>query len=371
MSEPIRVLHVVGKMHRAGVETRLMDIYRHIDRSQIQFDFLTHRMEDGDYDDEIRSLGGMVYHIPGIKPWNLYGYIRNLNCFFNQHPGYKIIHVHLNAYSGWVQYAAKFAGVPVRITHSRNTGLEINWKMPFKVMSKWIVNGPTTHKFACSYQAGEWLFGEKGILPPNEFRVIPNSFDLSKFSFSDKRRFDMRSALGLKEELAFVHVGRLVPQKNHFFLIEIFSEICKLWNESKLFLIGDGPMADSIKKKARKMGLDGRIIFIGNIPNVYDYLQAMDCMIFPSLFEGFGTVVIESQCCGLPTLASDVLPQETQITKSIEFLSLKDSPKEWAEKAIEMTKSIKRKDSTLLVKQAGYDIEDTFKQLSKFYLAHS
>lgn len=372
MSEPIRVLQVVSVMQRAGLESRLMDIYRHIDRTQIQFDFLTHRMEDGVYDDEIRSLGGMVYHMPSIKPWGLLYYLWNLRKFFNDHHQYKIIHVHLNAYSGWVQYAAKIAGVPVRITHSRNTGFDKNWKSVFKAMSKLIVNGPTTHKFACSYQAGEWLFGKKGVQPPNDFKVIPNGFEISEFSFSKEMRQKMRLSLGLCDEYAFVHVGRFVQQKNHCFLINVFCEIRKICNSSKLYLIGEGPLKEKIKRKVRELGLEDYIVFVGSVPNVNDYLQAMDCMLFPSLYEGFGTVALESQCCGLPTIASDTLPSNIKITNCIDFLSIKsNSPYEWADKAVKMIKTIERKDRSMEIKQAGYDIRDTYRLLSEFYLAHS
>ncbi len=369
MGEPIRVLHVVTLMERAGLETRIMDIYRNIDRSKIQFDFLTHRMEDGDYDAEINSLGGIVYHMPGIKPWTLPQYIFRLNRFFLEHPEYKITHVHLNSYSGWVQYAAKKAGVPVRITHSRASGLDHNWKSIFKAASKMIVNGPTTHKFACSVQAGEWLFGRKGILPPNNFMVIPNGFNLSNFSFSQEKRLQMRTALSLKDEMAVVHVGRLSAPKNHSFLLDIFNDICKEYSNCKLFLIGDGELKDTITKKIQLLKIENRVVFLGSLPNVGDYLQAMDTMVFPSLYEGFGTVVLETQCSGLPTLASDVLPKETQITECLDFMSLNETPEKWAERVINMFKSIERKDRTEEIRKAGYDIQDTYKLLSDFYLS--
>lgn len=371
MDKPIRVLHVVTIMHRAGLETRLMDIYRHIDRSLIQFDFLTHRMEDGDYDDEIRTLGGVVYHIPGTKPWNLIGYIRNLKSFFDQHSSYKIIHVHLNTYSGWVQYAAKKAGIPVRITHSRGAGIDHNWKMFFKLMSKWIVNYPTTHKFACSEQAGIWLFGRKGVLSSNKFLVIPNGIDLSKFSFSKEKRLKMRNELHLKDELVLVNVGRLSKAKNHLFLLEIFSVIHSIYSNSKLFLIGEGELREIIKHRIKSLELDQCVTLVGSISNVGDYLQAMDGMLFPSLCEGFGTVVLESQCCGLPTLASDVLPPNTIITECLELMTLKEPPEVWANKMINMCNRIKRKDRSAEIRAAGFDIKDTYKLLSDFYLSHT
>lgn len=371
MDKPIRVLQVVTLMERAGLETRIMDIYRNIDRSKIQFDFLTHRMEDGDYDDEIRSLGGVVYHIPSIKPWSLPQYIHNLDKFFKEHSRYRIIHVHLNTYSGWVQYAAKRAGVPVRITHSRNNGLDRNWKMVFKAMSKLIVNGPTTHKFACSRQAGEFLFGKKGILPPNEFMVIPNGFNLSKFSFDAEKRREMRDKLQLTNELAIVHVGRLAPQKNHKYLVEVFDCLHKKRPKSKLFLIGDGELRHDIEKQVDSLDLKDSVVFLGSLPNVGDYLQAMDAMVFPSFYEGFGTVALETQCNGLPTLATNGLTVETKITECLEFMVIHDDPNNWADKVLEMVARIERKDRTDEIRRAGYDIKDTYKILSDFYLEHA
>lgn len=371
MSEPIRVLQVVTLMERAGLESRIMDIYRNIDRSKIQFDFLTHRMEDGDYDEEIRSLGGIVYHLPALKPWGIFAYIRRLKQFFEQHQEYRITHVHLNTYSGWVQYAAMRAGVPVRITHSRNNGYDYDWKMPFKAMSKLIVNGPTTHKFACSHQAGEFLFGKKGIKPPNEFMVIPNGFNLSCFSFNPSIREEIRQMLHINNELAVVHVGRFSPPKNHYFLLKVFKHIIEIRLDSKLFLIGEGELNGQIESLVRALGLNDKVVFVGSVPNVGDYLNAMDLMVFPSRYEGFGTAVLETQCNGLPTLASDVLPKETRVSSCLEFLSLKHhAPKEWAEKALEMYGRIERKDRTDEVRTAGYDIKDTYRLLSDFYLKH-
>lgn len=369
--KPIRVLHVVAKMERAGLESRIMDIYRNIDRTKIQFDFLTHRIEDGDYDEEIKQLGGVVYHMPALKPWGIFAYLRRLKQFFEQHQEYRITHVHLNTYSGWVQYAALRAGVPVRITHSRNNGYDYDWKMPFKAMSKLIVNRPTTHKFACSHQAGEFLFGKKEILPPNEFQVIPNGFNLSHFSYDPAKRKEIRQTLQINNELAVVHVGRFSYPKNHFFLLEVFKHITEIRQDCKLFLLGEGELHEHIERKARALGLKDLVVFVGSVPNVGDYLNAMDLMVFPSRYEGFGTAVLETQCNGLPTLASDVLPKETKVSPCLEYMSLKlHASKEWAEKALEMYGRIERKDRTSEVRAAGYDIQDTYQLLSEFYLKH-
>lgn len=370
--EIIRVLHVVTQMNRNGLESRIMDIYRNIDRSQIQFDFLTHRTTEGHFDNEIRELGGKIYYFPAIRPHKIVQYLQSLVRFFQDHPEYKIVHAHLNAYCTWVLQAAKQAGVPVRIAHSRNSGMDHNWKAVFKYGSKLFVNIPTTHKFACSQQAGEWLFGKKGIMPPNKFKVIPNGFELEKFRYDPKVRESMRGTLDIGNELAFVHVGRLTYQKNHQFLLDVFEQILLLRPDSKLFLLGDGEERDKLEQRVIESGLSKKVFFLGNRKNVGEYLQAMDAMIFPSIYEGFGTVVIETQCIGLPTLSSDVLPKETKLTECQEFLSIKkDSAAVWAAKIIEMTEQIERKDRLSEIKKAGYDIKDTYTWLQNFYIENA
>ncbi|MGN1270506.1 MAG: glycosyltransferase family 1 protein [Clostridia bacterium] len=365
----IRVLHVVTIMNRNGLENRIMDIYRNIDRSQIQFDFLTHRKEKGQFDEEIKKLGGHIYRMSPLTPKNFIKYMKNLHKFFCEHREYKIVHSHINTFSTWVLFVAKTAGIPVRIAHSRTWGMEKSWKSIFKWVSKIFINIPTTHKFACSKQAGIWLFGRKGIERPNFFHVIPNSIIIEKFQYSKEKREIIRNQLGLKEnQYAFVNVGRLTPQKNHKFLLEVFKEILKTNPSSKLYLIGEGDLKHKIDQQIEKYNMKDAVIYIGNISNVGDYLNAMDGFIFPSIFEGFGTVTIEAQCSGLPIVASDSIPKETKITNLQEFISLKESPTIWAQKITEKIKGNRRMDFSNEVKKAGYDIKDTYKYLQEFYL---
>ena len=161
MDEPIRVLQCVTIMNRNGLENRLMDIYRNIDRSVIQFDFMTNRTEDGEFDEEIKRLGGRVYHMSRIAPKSFFRYIGELRTFFQEHPEYKIVHSHLNTLSTWPLLMAKRAGVPVRIAHSRNASMDRNIKMVYKAFSRLFINGQATDRFACSKSAGVWLFGKQ------------------------------------------------------------------------------------------------------------------------------------------------------------------------------------------------------------------
>ena len=180
----------------------------------------------------------------------------------------------------------------------------------------------------------------------------------------------MREFLHLGDELAIVHVGRLSNPKNHKFLLKIFDIIHQFNPKSKLYLIGEGELREEIELLIKLIGLDNAVTLLGSVPNVYDYLQAMDAMVFPSLYEGFPTTVLESQCCGLPTLASNVITKSTQITDCLDFLSLEKAPDVWAEKTLEMCNRIERKDRSSEIRAAGYDIKDTYKMLSEFYLNH-
>lgn len=368
--EPIRVLHVVIQMNRNGLESRIMDIYRNVDRNKIQFDFLTHRQGVFQFSEEIFDLGGKIYNMPPINPLTFPVYLYKLYKFFREHKEYKIVHSHLNSYSTWVLLMAKLNNVPIRIAHSRNSGVDKNWKVVFKLLSKLFINIPCTHRFACSKQAGTWLFGKNRTNSINNFRVIPNGFDIEKFAFSISKRNLMRSKLNLTNELAFVHIGRLTFQKNHDFLIDVFQYIHNSNPKSKLFLIGVGELEDNIRNKIKECNLSDSVAFLGSVNNVGDYLQAMDAMIFPSVYEGFGTVVIESQCAGLPTLASDVLPAETKVTECLQFLSIKtDSVEKWANKILQMIENVNRIDRSDEIKKAGYDIKDSYRILSDFYLS--
>lgn len=163
MNQPIRVLQCVTIMNRNGLENRLMDIYRNIDRSVIQFDFMTNRAEAGEFDEEIKRLGGRVYHMSRIAPKSFFRYIGELRAFFQDHPEYKIVHSHLNTLSTWPLLMAKRAGVPVRIAHSRNANMDRNFKMVYKAFSRLFINGQATDRFACSKAAGVWLFGKNRL----------------------------------------------------------------------------------------------------------------------------------------------------------------------------------------------------------------
>lgn len=368
MNKPIRILHCVTIMNRNGLENRLMDIYRNIDRSLIQFDFMTNRKEAGEFDAEIEQLGGKVYHMSRIAPKSFFRYIRELRAFFQEHTEYKIVHSHLNTLSTWPLMMAKKAGVPIRIAHSRNASMDRNFKMIYKAFSRLFINGQATDRFACSRSAGIWLFGKKQV-EQDTFHVIPNAIQLDKFLYSEDKQNKMRSELGIKEdELAVVCVARFSLQKNHGFLLKVFSEIQKKNPNSKLYLVGQGELEQEIRGMVSALGLTDSVVFLGSRSDVGDVLTAMDAFLFPSFYEGFGTVIIEAQCSALPMLASDTIPCETKLCGCVEFASIKEEPYEWAEKILALIEKTERKDNSELIRENGYDIRQSYAWMQKFYL---
>ena len=366
MSEPIRVLQIVGKMERSGYESRIMDIYRNLDRDIIQFDFYTHRKEKGDFDDEISSLGGRIFYNNPISPLHFPRYLRELDDFFKTHK-YDIVHSHLNSYSAWGLLAAKRNGTKVRIAHSRSSGFDPGWKIIFKRASKLIVNIPPTHRFACSKKAGIWLFG-RAFEDDINSKVIPNAFNCDVFAYNPESREDVRGELGLTDEIALVSVGRISPTKNHEMILRIFKKFSIKYPLSKLFLFGDGELTDHIRNLADAMDIKEFVVFMGNRPDVFRYLNGMDLMLFPSKNEGLGTVALEAQCNGLPVLASDVLPEETMVTDLIRYRSLKDPVCEWIKDAESMVLSNNRRDYSEEMKKAGYDMKTNALYMQSFYL---
>jgi len=368
MDKPIRILQCVTIMNRNGLENRLMDIYRNIDKSVIQFDFMTNRTEAGEFDEEIKQLGGRVYHMSRIAPKSFFRYIGELRIFFQEHPEYKIVHSHLNTLSTWPLLMAKKAGVPVRIAHSRNASMDRNIKMVYKAFSRLFINGQATDWFACSRSAGVWLFGKQHV-EKKTFHVIPNAIQLDHFLYSDEKRQEMRTELGIGEkELAIVCVARFSPQKNHTYLLRVFREIRNRKPESKLYLVGQGELEQDIHKQIAELGLQDHVRFLGSRSDVGAVLTAMDAFLFPSFYEGFGTVIIEAQCSALPMLASDSIPSETMLCDSVEFASIKEDPAVWAEKLLALIEKTERKDNSVLIRENGYDIRQSYVWMQKFYL---
>lgn len=360
MDYPIRVLHVVTHMNRGGLETMIMNYYRAIDRTKVQFDFLVHRDYRAHYDDEIESLGGKIFRLPRLVPWSR-SYIGALDDFFATHQEYRIIHVHQDCLSGVILKAAKKHGVPVRIAHSHNAGQDKDWKYPIKIMLKRWIPKYATKLFACGKKAGDWMFDG------TPYQILNNAIDAIKYRSDRKKGFEVRSELKIPRD-AFVvgHVGRFSPQKNHHFLLEVFLALARKITNCYLLLVGDGNLRAMIEKQAEQLGIRDKVVFTGVRQDIPDLLHAMDVFVFPSLHEGTPVTVLEAQAAGIPCVISDGVPTDCMITDLVTMLPLSESAEVWAEHILSVRTDAFR-DTRDEIVQAGYDISENAKWLQNFY----
>lgn len=363
--KPIRILQVVTIMNRGGLETMLMNYYRKIDRTKIQFDFMTHRQERGHYDDEIEALGGKIYRMSPIRPGNYRKYFKELDEFFKEHKEYTIVHSHINENSGFVLRAAKKAGIHCRIAHSHLSNLKIDYKYPFRIYGRLNLKNNISDYFACSKKAGEWLFG-KNIINSKKINILNNAVDLGKFEFNKEIRDKARAELGIKENKVIGHIGRFNPQKNHNFLIDVLNEIYKKDKDVVLLLIGDGYLKEKIKNKVRNLKLEDRVKFLGVREDIHILIQAMDLFIFPSNFEGLAVSMVEAQANGLKVITSTGVIKESDISGKVEFLSLKKGAKYWADRVLSQNFDIENRNNSSILE--NYDVNKSVEWLSKFYL---
>lgn len=368
MGDPLRVLHVVVNMNRGGAETLIMNLYRNLDRSKVQFDFLT--CKEGVFDEEIVKLGGKVHRIPYITDIGHVGYLKTLDTFFASHPEYRIIHSHMDKMSGFVLRSAKKTGVPIRITHSHNTNSEGSIAAK---MYKWYAGKSilpcATHLLACSDVAARWLFPGKA----HTAQILKNGIDCDKFAFSPNIRKEVREELQIEKDTFVIgHVGRFSLQKNHFFLIDVFAQIIALKPKSVLVLAGDGLLRVEIEKKVEELNLKENVKFLGIRDDIERLLQTFDVFVFPSFHEGLPVTLIEAQGAGLPCVISDVITDEVDMGMNlVESLSL-NNKKIWIEKIMNIwTRNLPREISERALSEKGYDIKHTAVLTQNFYLALS
>jgi len=358
---PIRVLHILNAMNRGGAESMVMNLYRAVDRSIIQFDFIVHSEKKGEFNDEIEQLGGKIYVCPKFKGHNIFQYKLWWETFFREHKEYRILHSHIRSCASLYIPVAKKHGLKT-IIHSHSTS---NGK-GFKSLAKKILQYPLRYQadylVACSKEAGEWLFG-KAYLRRGKYMIIPNAVDVKKFSLNENVRNDYRKQLGVEGKIVFGNVGRFHESKNHMFLLDVFSEIHRRNGNTVLMLVGDGYLRSVIENRIHQLGLDNSVILTGTRSDVPNLMQAMDVFLFPSLWEGLPVTLVEAQAAGLPCLVSDRITTDADISNLIHRLSIDDVSK-WADLALS---PLERHDVSKEIKASGFDIKDSAKFLTTFY----
>ncbi len=360
----IRVAQVMGYMNGGGVEQVVMNYYRHVDRTRVQFDFIVCEGSEMVPEDEITSLGGRVFMVPPYSHVVAYG--RALENLY-QSQRWSIVHSHLNALSVFSLRAAKTAEVPVRIAHSHSTSGQGEFaKNIIKNILRTQSRRYPNYLMACSQHAGEWLFGKEA-----EFQIIPNAFEIKKFIFNSSERSRVRSELGIHDESIVIgHIGRFMTQKNHLFLIDAFSRLLDFAPNVLLILVGEGELKAEVERKVRANGVEDRVIFLGQRSDVSSLYQAFDVFAFPSLYEGLGMVLIEAQVAGLPCVVSDCVPHESNVSGAVHYLPLGDSDM-WAHALVEAARGGRLPVNLKLGEFTCYDIERAADKMTVWYETHS
>ena len=358
---PIRILHVVTYMGRGGLETMLMNYYRNIDKSKVQFDFLVHRDFEADYDAEILAMGGRIYRLPRLNPFSK-NYLSKLDAFFAEHKEYEIVHSHLDCMAGIPLKYAKKHGIPTRIAHAHSSNQTKDKKYILKLFFKKNIKKYANRLYGCSNAAGKWMF------ETDNFDVLNNAIDTPQYVFDKNKRKVVRNELNVLQDSVVVgHVGRFSAPKNHSFIIDVFNEFQKKEEKAVLLLVGDGELKSEIEKKASELNISDKIIFTGVRTDVNDLLQAMDVFLFPSIYEGLPVSIVEAQASGLPCIISDKVPIQCKITEDVYQLSLNDSIDRWVSQT-EICAKLPRENKYNDICQAGFDIKESAEALEKTYL---
>ena len=364
--EPIRVAHIIGKWLGGGVEAVVMNYYRHIDRTKIQFDFLCDEDSTNIPYEEIEQLGGRVILIPPYQ--KVFKYQKELIRIFKEN-NYKIVHSHINTLSVFPLRAAKKAGVKVRIAHSHSTTNKKEWKKNLlKQVLRPFSKVYATDYMCCSELAGRWLFGDKAY-DSKKVYLLNNAIDLDKFKYNESLRKKKRKELGISDDtLVIGHIGRFKAQKNHTFLIDIFNELHKKNPNSLLLLVGQGPLKEEIENKVKELQLNDSVRFLGQRNDVNELYQAFDVFCLPSLYEGLPVVGVEAQASGLLCIFSDDMTKETKVLDTTEFLSLNQSVEMWGKHILKSFEVYTRKTNQTEIKNNGFDIRNEAKKLSDYYI---
>ena len=365
----IRILHVLGGLDRGGAETMVMNLYRAIDKTKVQFDFITHTNRCQAYTEEIEKLGGKIYYFPKFKGINYFQLKGIWKKFFKDHPEYKILHSHVRSYASLYLPLAKKAGLKT-IIHSHSTSNGKGLGSVVKRIMQYPLRWQADYFFGCSKEAGAWLFGDKIVNSP-KYHILQNAIDTEQYKFNPEIRKQYREEFGLGDKKTFIHVGRFHPAKNHAFLLKVFAEIHKQDANTILLLAGDGELRPEIEKQIDELNLKNDILLLGSRSDVPKLLMSADCFLFPSVWEGFGMVAVEAQATGLPCICSDAIPQSVKVTEQCVFISTENA-QTWAGKALAFALNANKlpRNAIQSVIDNGFDIKKSSEKLCSFYQAN-
>ncbi|ERJ94498.1 glycosyltransferase family 1 protein [Treponema lecithinolyticum] len=361
---PFRVAQIIGKAVISGVDSVVMNYYRHIDRSRVQFDFFMDGYDKTLIDEEILDLGGRIIKLEPYEKSMLTN-IKQCRAVFEKN-GYSIVHSHLNTLSVFPLYAAYRAKVPVRIAHNHSTTSRGEFKRNMiKQMLRPFSKTFATHYAACAEYPGRWLFGAKAVRA-EKVRLIKNAVDTERFYPNLAGAERIRKEFGLENRFIVGHVGRFVFPKNHEFIVRVFAEAYRQNKNTALLLVGTGELEADIRRLVKELGIENAVFFAGLRRDIPDFLNAFDVFFLPSRYEGMPVVGIEAQAVGLPCLMSDAVPQDTAITPLVSFFPLNVGINEWAQKLLSYEHK-QKKAYPDLIRNSGFDIVSAAENLCTWY----
>ena len=360
----IRVLHVLGGLGSGGTEALIMNWFRNIDSSKIQFDFLV-RNKDDNYLKEIENLGGKVYYTSEFPKHAIKNYYETDRIL--RMKKWDVIHIHANAaiyiLPLLLGYKYKYSKV---IMHSHSVSAQRRIYSLIHMINKKCINKYSNIRIACSDNAGRWMFSEVA-----NYNVLKNAIDISRFAFSESKRDYVRNSYGIDDCFVVGHVGRFSKPKNHIQMLNIFLEFKKQHSDAVLMLVGDGELEERIRNLAREMNIEEAVIFAGRQKDVGAYLSAMDLFLFPSLWEGMPLSLIEAQINGLPCIANKkIITKEIEDCESLIGVEISCTSMEWANKMNQFYN--KNNNRIMSVNEADFDeynIDNIIDKLSEFYLS--
>ncbi len=359
MSEKQRILVYGMSDNPGGIETYLRNLTKEL-APEIIPDFVTD-FSGVAYEEELRNYGSRIYYI-GAKSQGLFRQWKKFRKLLREHPEYRTVYGNiLNAGTvftliiPWI-YRRKI------VIHSHN-GAADNEKI--HKLCRPFLNGITKEFVACSKLAGNFMFGQK-VMNHTDVLIMPNAIEAETYEYNPDIREEVRKELELKDKFVICHVGRIAHQKNPKGVIDIFGSCLEEEKDCVLLYIGTGELEKEIKNYAKEKGIADKVKFLGVRKDVQRLMQAADCFLLPSFYEGLPIVAVEAQAAGLPCFLSDQISEETKLTELVEFLKLGDT-RLWRNAILE-SRGKERKSRLQEIIGAGYDLnhhEKKIEQLKK------
>lgn len=361
----IRVAIVAGKLNSGGKKSLIMEYYRHVNRDEVQFDFICDADSQAIPTEEIENLGGRIYIIAPYQ--RIIKNMQDMKKIFNNNK-YSVVHAYNSTMNLFPMFVAKRCGVPVRISESLSMAHEGDWKTILKKilrpMSKLFAN----YYMSCGTDCGRWQFGNK-MFDLGKVDVFKTVVNTEYNAFCPEIREKVRKEMGWDEKIVIGHIGRFTAQKNSIQMIEIFGAVAKKEPKAQLCLIGDGELKEDIMAKIKELGIENQVDYLGRREDVQQFYNAMDCFLLPSLYEGLPVVGLEAESCGLPMFFSTEITREANACELGHFLDLRESPEIWAEEILDACRKNMdcRRSYAKEVREAGFDSASEALRMQKYY----